>query len=67
MMNYERGYYAINQNGEIFGATTSMQQLGVWGDTLKTRNCYNCKMHTSLLSATNLLTHRKSQFEWGKN
>ena len=35
MMNYERGYYAINQNGKLFGATTSMQQLGVWGDAFK--------------------------------
>ena len=31
----QRGYYAINQNGKIFGATTSMQQLGVWGDAFK--------------------------------
>ena len=42
----QRGYYAINQNGKIFGTTTSTQQLGLWGDALKTRNCYNCKMHT---------------------
>ena len=35
MMNYKRGYYAINQNGKTFRATASMQQLGIWGDDFK--------------------------------
>jgi len=69
MMNYKRGYYAINQNGKIFGATTSMQQLGVWGDAFKKEKLLQLQnaVHTYLLSATNLLTHRKSQFEMKKN
>ena len=61
MMNYERGYYAINQNGKLFGATTSMQQLGIWGDAFKNEKLLQLQnAHLSLKCNKLVNTQKKS-------
>ena len=66
MMNYKSGYYAMNQNGKIFGATTSMQQLGVWGDAFKNEKLLQLQnAHT--LECNKLVDTQKKSIWMGKN